>query len=97
MITSKTTIKSNDSIYLANKLGDEIVMMNMQTGDFVTLNSVGAEIWSLASQPISFDRLICKLKEKFDISEDNCSSETRCFLDKAVEQQIFILDNTATA
>ena len=87
-------IKSNQTKFLANKIGDEMVMMNMVTGDFVTLNKVGAEIWNLSIEPIKFTDLVIKLKDQFDISEEQCINETSQFLDDALNQGIFLMDNS---
>lgn len=87
-------IRSNQTKYLANKIGEEMVMMNMLTGDFVTLNKVGAEIWNLSMDSIWFSDLINKLKEQFEISEEQCITETSQFLDKAIQQGVFLIDNS---
>ena len=90
-------IQRNDTKFLANKLGEEMVMMNMENGDFVSMNNVGADIWSLSEHPISLGDLIRKLLSLYDISEDQCMNETLQFLRMSANQGIFTIHNIASA
>jgi hypothetical protein len=82
-------IQRNNEKFIANKLGEEMVMMNMENGDFITMNSVGADIWALCEQPLPVKELIEKLVILYDITEDQCTSETVQFLQTSMEQNIF--------
>jgi len=96
-IVLTTVIQRNDTQFLANKLGEEMVMMNMESGEFITMNNVGTDIWSLSEQPVSVSGLIQKLQQLYDITEDQCMKETIQFLEMSAGQNIFTIHNTATA
>src|SRR4051812_25582990 len=97
MITLNTLIQRNDKKFLANVLGEEIVMMNMENGDFICMNKVGADIWSMAQQPIPVNELIHKLLKIYDIAEPQCIGETFQFLRTSLEQKIFTFHNAHNA
>lgn len=86
-----TVVQRNEKKFLANKLGAEMVMMNMENGDFVSLNQVGADIWELSETPITVNELIAHLLTKYEIEEGQCRNETLEFLNESVEQNIFLL------
>lgn len=88
-IRLSTIIKRNEAKFLANKLGDEMVMMNMENGDFITMNNVGADIWELTNEPISVSDLINKLLNLYNTTGPQCEAETIDFLNHASEQKIF--------
>ena len=90
-INPDSLIQRNVSKYLANKLGEEMIMMDVSNGDFVSLNNVGAEIWNLTEQPITIKELMRQLMTIYDISEVQCSNETMDFLQKSIAKQLFIL------
>ena len=80
IINSNTIIRRNETKFIANKLGEEMVMMNMENGDFITMNNVGADIWSLCEQPLPVKELIEKLLHLYNISKEQCINETIQFL-----------------
>ena len=92
-ITLDAIIQRNETKFLFNKLGEEMVMMNMENGDFVSMNKVGADIWSLSAQPIPVKQLIQKLLGQYDITEDQCTNEAVHFLQTAMEQNMFVVHN----
>ena len=92
-ITLGTIIQQNDKKFLANSLGEEMVMMNMENGDFISMNKVGADIWNLSRQPLSVNELIQQLLKLYDISEAECILETVQFLEASATQEIFTFTN----
>lgn len=93
-ITPETLICRNDKKFLANALGDEMVMMNMQTGDFISMNRVGADIWNLSQTPIALGALVQQLLGIYEIDEARCKAETMQFLENTMAQELFIFTNT---
>jgi len=89
-IGSGTRIQRNEQKFLASKLGEEMVMMNMETGDFVTMNSVGADIWALTEQSMTFDELVAQLLLTYDITTEQCREETLQFLELSQAEHMFV-------
>jgi hypothetical protein len=85
----------NDAKYIANKLGEEMVMMDMENGNFISMNNVGADIWSLCEKPMLVKDLVRELIKKYEISEDRCIDETIQFLGESMAQNIFTIQNAA--
>lgn len=71
--------------------------MNMESGDFISMNNVGADIWDLLEQPTSLSDLVQKLVSLYDIPEDKCMNETMQFLQMSIGQGLFTIHNTGTA
>jgi hypothetical protein len=92
-----TTVRRNEAGFLANQLGEELVMMNMRTGDFVAMNNVGADIWKLLEQPMTMAELVDKLQGLYDISGPQCMHDTMQFLLSTAGQDIFIFANPVSA
>ena len=94
IINSNTIIRRNETKFIANKLGEEMVMMNMENGDFISMNNVGADIWNLSQEPVSVKELIQKLLDLYNITEDQCMNETIQFLKTSTEQNLFTFHNS---
>ena len=72
-------------------LDDELIILNLVTGKYHTLNTFGIEIWNAvkAYNP-SFDELIDYLCSKFD--GEGIVEDTRKFLREMVDRKIFLTD-----
>ncbi len=68
--------------WLSAQVGDEIVMMSAEKGNYIGLNAVGARIWELISSPTPVDEICVRLLEEFDVAPDVCRTEVAAFLDE---------------
>jgi len=66
--------------WIAAKVGDDLVMMSVETGVYIGLNSVGARIWELIEAPAEVDELVARLTEEFDAAPDACRRDVEAFL-----------------
>lgn len=90
-ISADTIISRNESKFLSNSLGDEIVMMNLDSGDYWGINSVGSDIWNLLEQPIAVSDLVKKIRTIYDVDEDQCLAEVNLFLTKMMERDMLVV------
>ena len=75
-ITLETTISRNDQSLMGGEMGDETVLMNLNTGDYLGLNSVGSSIWRIIQQPITIADICTQLQNEYQIDTATCQSET---------------------
>jgi hypothetical protein len=82
--------------WLSAMVGNELVMMSAETGDYVGLTEVGARIWELIEAPQEVDTLCSKLQEEFDVSAETCRADVECFLNELARQGAISLDPSPT-
>jgi hypothetical protein len=87
-ITIETIISRRKEGLLISELGDEMVMMDVESGNYIGLNQTGRVIWELIEQPLKVDDLIKQLLSRYDISYEECSQDTLEYLNKMNEQKI---------
>jgi len=75
-------ISRNEISFLTNPVGDEIIILNMETGDYLGLNKVGSSIWEHLKMPQSVGEIIEKLVAEFDVDKGTCTTETIEYLEK---------------
>ena len=68
--------------WISAGIGDQRVMMNVETEDYVGLTKVGARIWELIERPLSADDICARLLAEFDVTPDICRAEVDVFLDE---------------
>ncbi len=77
----------NKSI-VQSKIGEEIVMLDMESGFYFGLNSVASVIWGLLANEIGFEELIDQLMAQFEVERSLCETDTKELLDQMLEKNI---------
>ena len=57
MVNLKTTIQLDPEL-LYSKIGDEIVLLTIESGKYFKIDAVGSRIWEIIKEPISLEALI---------------------------------------
>jgi len=91
-ITLESVISRNESNFLANPVGEEIIILNMETGDYLGLNAVGASIWEQLQESRTVQQIIDKLMIEYDIDSETCSTETLSYLVKIDQLGLLKID-----
>jgi hypothetical protein len=78
--------------WLAAKVGDELVMMSAEKGNYIGLSEVGARIWELIETPQNVDLVCAQLLNEYDVAPDACRAEVERFLDELVKHGAIALD-----
>ena len=78
--------------WLAAKVGDELVMMSAQKGNYIGLSEVGARIWELIETPQDVDTVCSQLQKEYDVTAEACRVEVETFLNELVKHGAIALD-----
>lgn len=92
-ITPDTVIVRNDKKFITSLVGDEIVMMSMDSGNYIGMNSVGSTIWEQLQQPRPVKDLISYLLTTYNISAEECERKTLKYLEDMKAQEMLIIIN----
>ena len=92
-IAETSLIQRNDAKFLSSALGEEIVMMNTDNGDYIGINSVGSDIWNLLADPIRIDELLAKMDEIYDVDAAQLKIELGEFMQRMLKQDMIIVTN----
>ncbi|MGY4396470.1 hypothetical protein ACVWZA_001650 [Sphingomonas sp. UYAg733] len=68
--------------WLSARVGDEIMMMSAEKGNYLGVNEVGARIWELIEMPIDIDAVCAALQREFVIEPGTCRTEVEAFLEQ---------------
>lgn len=78
--------------WLAAKVGDELVMMSAEQGNYIGLNATGARIWELLDEPRAVEALYAQLLEEFDVAAEVCRAEVDAFLKELTKHGAIAID-----
>ena len=81
-ISLSSIVVRNETNFIANPIGDEIIILNIETGNYLGLNSVGSAIWDYLITPHSVAEIIDILMAEFDIDKETCLNQTLQYLEQ---------------
>jgi hypothetical protein len=92
MALDPTTVISRNPAIIASRMDDEVVMMNMERGNYYGLNPVAAEIWEMLETPQSIKTICDQLMESFEVDQAQCYSEVITYVEKLQTEGLIILN-----
>ncbi|MGB1251982.1 MAG: PqqD family protein [Candidatus Promineifilaceae bacterium] len=101
METQEQTLTLNDTVQhhlemISSALGDEIILLNIETVVYHGLDDVAAEIWNMIEQPTRVSHIIDRLLEMFDVDRGTCETETLELLNKMLKREAIMLVSAET-
>jgi len=70
------------SHWIAAKVEDQLVMMNIEKDSYIGLSDTGARIWDLIEEPKTIEEIAERLQAEYDVSASVCREEVKAFLDE---------------
>jgi hypothetical protein len=70
----------------AARLGDNLLMMSLERGQYFSLNAVGTRIWELLEKPTTDAALLNRLIAEYDVPEEVCAEQLAVFLTRLQER-----------
>ncbi|HEY9124561.1 MAG TPA: PqqD family peptide modification chaperone [Bacteroidales bacterium] len=86
-----TIIEANKNIFF-NRIDDEIVMMDEAQGKYYSLNPVASRIFEIVQQKCSFRQLLDQLLSEYEITEEECKTQTIVFLNDLKSKNLIFID-----
>jgi hypothetical protein len=78
--------------WVSAQVGADRVMMNVASGDYVGLTSVGARIWDLLDRVDTVDAICAELTGAYDVTPEICRAEVQSFLAELAAASAVTLD-----
>lgn len=85
--TTETKISRTQDI-LFDKVGEEVVMLNLDKGRYHALDEIGGEIWELIAEPIQIADLVDCLQSKFDVPAEDCLHDVMAYIADLQERDL---------
>jgi hypothetical protein len=84
-----------DADVVAQRLGDEIVMVHLRTNQIFVLNRTGARFWELLANGSDVAGAKARMLTEFDIDEGALGAEIDGFIDALAREQLIDVDESA--
>ena len=67
-------------------LAGEAAIVNLKNGVYYGVDSVGAQVWNLMREPVTFVRMIDSLLQIYEVERATLEADVRRFLNELAEQ-----------
>lgn len=91
-ITEDTTLVAT-AHSVSTTLEGEAVILDTDAGEYYGLNEVGARIWTLLQEPMTFSALVDALLDEYTIGRDQCEAEVRALLGQMLEKNLLDVES----
>lgn len=87
-IKGNTILERNQAELISSQLGDDIVLMNTISGDYIGMNATGTDIWHLLNVPLSADETVTRIIDMYEIDEQYGREKLNAFLQVMLDHNI---------
>ncbi|OCZ49469.1 lasso peptide biosynthesis PqqD family chaperone [Dehalobacter sp. TeCB1] len=74
------------------EVSGEIVMMNLEKGQYLALDSVGSRIWELLEEEQAVKDIIKRLIDEYEVEEQTCQEHVLEFMNRLYEEGLLQLN-----
>lgn len=91
---SKDIAISGDTVVVAagnqvsTEVGDDVAILNLDSGVYYGLNQVGARIWSLIAEPKTVRQIQEDVCAEYDVQPDQCYEDLRSFFMRLADAEL---------
>ena len=77
-----------DPEVLSRVVGNETVILNLKTEQYLGLNDTGTRIWTALAEAKTIQEAYGAMLEEFDVGGDELKADMRALIDALVEQRL---------
>ena len=85
------SVSINDAHVVHERIDDEVIVVNMDTGTYYGLREVGAEIWALLGRNTSTDAIVDALVRRYSGARDAVAAAVQRFLAELAAEALVVL------
>jgi len=87
-LTSVVTLSPGQ---ISSRLGDEIVIMNLQTGVYHGVQGVSAFVWNLLAQPVQVQNICDRVAAEYNVDLPRCQADILNLLNQLLQEGLVVL------
>jgi hypothetical protein len=77
--------------YVYNEVEGEVVMMNVTTGKYASLNETGKVIWLMLEEPRPLQAILNGIAANYNVEPGQCEADVIPFIEKMLASNALIL------
>jgi hypothetical protein len=90
ILKTSTVVAAKDQVWC--EMAGEAVILNLKSGVYYGLNSVGARVWSLIQEPQTVGAVLEALIEEYEVEPDRCENDLLTLLQEMKNRELIKID-----
>ena len=95
-LTPESVVRQNPE-QVAAEMDGEVLMMNVNTGNYYGLNEVASFVWNQLAQPLTVRAVCDAIMGEFDVSPETCQADAFFFLESMLTDGLLLVVEPSTA
>jgi hypothetical protein len=92
----RDTVVEAAPTHISTDLDGEIVMLELERGEYFSVSGVGAYLWRLLERPRSLEDLVAAVTQEYDVDEGVCLPDVFAFVEDLLSGGLLrIVDSTS--
>ncbi len=83
--------------YIASDMNGEKVMLDVQSGKYYNLGTIGGRIWDLSAQASTVEEIVSRLMEEYEVSQEVCTQQVSTFIGQMLSEGLVEIDDEGTS
>ncbi len=92
-VADKDVISRIDT-FVATSLDGEVIMMSMETGQYIHLDDIATDVWSRVETPASFAEVVSTLCDLYDVGQEQCREQTAALVGRLADLGVLAIART---
>jgi len=82
-----TRLEASSSV-VTREIGGEMVLMDLESGSYFGLNSVGGQVWQALEEGKTIKQLCDQIEEEFDVPRDQLEQDITSLVEELLERKL---------
>jgi hypothetical protein len=74
------------------EMGGEAVILNLDSGVYYGLNTIGARVWKMIQEPKAVSELLSSLLETYDVAPERCATDLLSLLQDLAANELIVIE-----
>ena len=95
-LTSKTCLRPNEAHVAAKVIDGEAILINLASGNYYSMDKVGARVWERIEVGASVDELVVSIISLYDVAEEEARRDIERLVEALVEEGLVVYVTAAS-
>ena len=87
MFSDSTKFEADPEV-VACAFGDGVALLDLRTGEYFTINDVGAFVWGMLAQPAALGDIAAAVMERYQVEQSRCADDLQTLLRQLTETKL---------
>ena len=78
---------------LSSGIDDEVVILNVEKGEYSGLDEIGSDIWTQLELPVIISDLVATMMEKYNVDQKQCTQDIIEFVKELEKAGLILIEN----